>query len=577
MKTTKTKNKKQSFLEGAMTLMIAMALVKILGAVFKIPLGNMIGASGMGYFQTAYDLYLPVYAVALSGLPIAVCRMVASYMAQGNTRDSRTVLKVAQKTFLVTGIVATVLLLAMAYPYLRVIGAKNNDALLSLIVIAPAMLFCCIMSTYRGYYEGLCNMTPTAVSQVIESLGKVIIGIALVFVVKRMGFDQSVQAAAAIFGIMLGTLFGAIYLKFRYVKGGDGITNQMLLDCKVEPQTQKQILKALLVIAVPVVIGSLASQIAGLVDAVTVQKRLNDMVTAEPKMIEALFPNMWQTFLDDETLTTLEAKYDEVPNYLYGCYKGMAFSIFSLVPTITSVLGVSALPAMTTSYSKNDKEATKTTYESVLKITALVSIPAGLGIVALAGPIMNLLYPLRPTDAAVATDALRILGFAVVFGGITMPMTSLLQAVGKERVPVINMVIGACIKIVINYILVRIPAFNISGAAIGTFACYAYIFISEIILLCKYTKVVPNIMATFIKPLIAGALCGFAAWSGYGLMTRFIGEVLSGRIITVVSIVFAALIYFISIVLLKVLTKNDVLMLPKGEKIAKVLEKLKWI
>ncbi len=577
MKTTKTKNKKQSFLEGAMTLMIAMALVKILGAVFKIPLGNMIGASGMGYFQTAYDLYLPVYAVALSGLPIAVCRMVASYMAQGNTRDSRTVLKVAQRTFLIMGIVGTILLLLLSYPYLRVIGAKNNDALLSLLVIAPAMLFCCIMSTYRGYYEGLCNMTPTAVSQVIESLGKVIIGIALVFVVKKMGFDESVQAAAAIFGIMLGTMFGALYLKLRYVKGGDGITNQMLLDCEVKPQSQRQILKALLVIAVPVVIGSLASQIAGLVDAVTVQKRLNDMVSANPQTVETLFPEMWQSFLNDTSLTTIQAKYDSIPNYLYGCYKGMAFSIFSLIPTVTSVLGVSALPAMTTSYSKNEKDGIKKTYESVLKITALVSIPAGLGIVALAGPIMNLLYPLRPIDAAVATDALRILGFAVVFGGITMPMTSLLQAVGKERVPVINMVIGACIKIVVNYVLVRIPMFNISGAAIGTFACYAYIFISEIILLCKYTKVIPNIMTTFIKPLIAGALCGFSAWSGFGLMTRFVGDALSSRVITVLSIAFAAIIYFVAIVLLKVLTKNDVLMLPKGEKIAKVLEKYKII
>ncbi|MBR4282648.1 MAG: oligosaccharide flippase family protein, partial [Clostridia bacterium] len=310
MKTTKTKNKKQSFLEGAMTLMIAMALVKILGAVFKIPLGNMIGASGMGYFQTAYDLYLPVYAVALSGLPIAVCRMVASYMAQGNVRDSRTVLKVAQKTFLIMGIVGTVLLLLLSYPYLRVIGARNNDALLSLIVIAPAILFCCIISTYRGYYEGLCNMTPTAVSQVIESLGKVIIGIALVFVVKKMGFDESVQAAAAIFGIMLGTMFGALYLKLRYVKGGDGITNQMLLDCEAKAQTQKQILKSLLIIAVPVVIGSLASQIAGLVDAVTVQKRLNDMVSANPQLVETLFPEMWKSFLDDTSLSTVQAKYD---------------------------------------------------------------------------------------------------------------------------------------------------------------------------------------------------------------------------------------------------------------------------
>ncbi len=573
MNTTKNKNKKQSFLEGAMVLMIATILVKLFGAIFKIPLGNLLSLEASGDFSTAYDLYLPVYSIALAGMPIAVCRMVASYVANGRYRDARTVLKVAQKTFLVIGIVGTLFMLAFAYPYLLLCG-KSISKIPVIIAIAPSIFFCCVMSTYRGYYEGLRNMTPTAISQVIEAVGKLFIGLAFAMIVKKMGMGDVYQAAAAILGIMLGTMFGAIYLKIRYVKCGDGITEEMLTTCEETPETQKQILKALMVIAIPVVIGSLASQIAGLIDAVTVQNRLQSFVEASPDKAKALFPEIWAEVSNKGDFAK---QVEGLATSLYGSYKVMAYSIFSLIPTITSVLGVSALPSMTTAYSINDKVESKKTLESVLKISTLVSVPAGFGITAMAGPILHLLYPANPVGANAATDALTILGLAVMFSGITMPMTSLLQAVGKERVPVINMVIGACIKIVINYTLVGIPELNISGAAIGTFACYAYIFISDIILLCKYTKVIPNMMSTFIKPLIAGGLCGLAAWSGYGLLTRYVGDMLSGRIITVVSIVIAALIYFLAIVLLKVLNKNDILMLPKGEKIAKVLEKYRII
>ncbi len=575
MKTTKTKNvnKKQSFLEGAMVLMVATVLVKLFGAIFKIPLGNLLSLEASGDFSTAYDLYLPVYSIALAGMPIAVCRMVASYVANGRYVDARTVLKVAQKTFLIIGIVGTAFMLAFAFPYLAICG-KSLSKIPVIIAISPSIFFCCVMSTYRGYYEGLRNMTPTAISQIIEAIGKLFIGLALALVVKKMGMSDVYQAAAAIFGIMLGTMFGALYLKLRYVKSGDGITEEMLVTCEQKGETQKEIFKALMVIAIPVVIGSLASQIAGLIDAVTVQNRLQSFVETSPEKAQILFPEIWK---EVSVKSNFQAQVEGLATSLYGSYKVMAFSIFSLILTITSVLGVSALPSMTTAYSRNDKEESKKTFESVLKIAALVSIPAGFGIASLAGPILHLLYPANPVGADVATNALTILGLAVMFSGITMPMTSLLQAVGKERVPVINMVIGACIKIVINYTLVGIPELNISGAAIGTFACYAYIFISEIILLCKYTKVIPAIMPTFIKPLIAGGLCGLAAWSGYGLMTKFLSDGVSGRIITVVAIAFAALIYFISIILLKVLTKSDVLMLPKGEKIAKVLEKYKII
>lgn len=569
---SRNRNKKQSFIEGAAVLVMATAIVKLLGAVFKIPLGNLIGELGMGYFQTAYDLYLPVYSIALAGMPIAVCRMVASYVAKEQYHDARAVLKIAKRVFLAIGVGGTLLLLAAAYPYLLFIGG-NQGALLGIVVIAPCILFCCIMSTYRGYYEGLCNMTPTAVSQVIEAVGKVIIGLGLAFLVAYLGYGPAYQSAAAIFGIMLGTAFGALYLRLRLHFSGDGITPEMMVKCVGQQESDKRIFKALIAIAVPVIIGSLASQIAGLIDVTTVQRRLSDAVQQNPEFFQTTFPKMWAELEAKPEITNNQELLQAIPTYLYGCYKGFAFSIYSLLPTITSVVGVSALPVITTAFFSGNKKETKTTMESVIRVTSLLCVPAGFGIAAIADGILNLLYPTKPIGAAISAAPLTILGFAVIFGGLSMPLTNLLQAIGKERIPVINMLIGACIKIGLNFWLVGLEEVNVVGAAISTLACYLFIVVADFYFLVKYSGVTINFFTSFFKPLFAGALCGLSAWACFGLISR----VASGTIATVGSIGIAAIVYLVAVLLLRIITKNDLLMVPKGEKIAKVLEKLGWI
>jgi stage V sporulation protein B len=305
----------------------------------------------------------------------------------------------------------------------------------------------------------------------------------------------------------------------------------------------------------------------------TVQRQLSNIVYEDPTFFQNNFGAMWQELSADPDVNSYEALLAAIPTYLYGCYKGFAFTIYSLVPTITSVIGVSALPAMTTAFTSGDKVRTRATLESALRITSLITLPAGFGIAAVSQGVLNLLYSEQPVSAAIAARPLTVLGFAVIFGGLAMPMTNLLQAIGKERIPVINMLIGAIIKIVLNYFLVGTQQVNIVGAAFSTLACYAFICVSDYIFLAKYTGVRPNMMATFVKPAIAAALCGLSAWAAYGLLGRVTSDTLS----TLLSIGIAAVVYLIAVLLLRIITKNDVFMLPKGEKIAKVLEKFHWI
>lgn len=564
----KTTQKGQSFLYATLILGISTALVKVMGALFRIPLNRLIGTIGMGYFSTAYDIFIPIYSLAMAGLPIAVSRIVAQFIAEKRYGDAKKALSVVQKAFLVTGLVGFVAMFGLAY--FIVIVAKNPNALPATLIIAPSVLFCCVMSAYRGYYEGLRNMYPTAVSSVIEAGGKLFLGYGFAWAVMRFmpGDSQTVlsyAAAGAMLGITVGTMLGTLYLFIRHKRTGDGITAEQL--SLAQPDTpNKTILKTLILFAIPVAIGSLVNNVASLIDVVMVQRQLHNAIEVAPD----LFRQQYGQYLYDIDGNVLPIS--EVPNFLYGSYKGQAYTIFHLVPTISSVIGISALPVLTMAWTEQDKPAIKANLESMLKVISMIAFPAGIGMAVLAPQITRFLY--GTADSVIAADQLRILGIAACFAGLTTPLTNLLQAINRPKVPVINIAVGAVIKIVVNYILVGMPEINILGASIGTLACYGYIAIADIFCLIKYSRVVPSIFVTFLKPLLAALICGGAASASVWLFGKI--SFLAGHdsLVTIGALGVAVLAYLVAIAVLKCFNREDVLSLPKGEKLARIFLKL---
>ena len=560
--TSEKKRKAQSFEYGAVILLISTSLVKVIGAVFKIPLSNLIGDLGFGYFSSAYDLFTPIYSLAMAGLPIAVSRVVAENMTAGRYRDVRQTLSLARKAFFVTGFVGLALMLALIYPFVHITD-PTGDTIYSLFAIAPSLLFCCVMSTYRGYFEGLRNMYPTAASDIIEALGKLVLGYGFAYIAVKLTGNVAYAAAAAMLGITVGAMLAALYLRLRYNIKGDLITKQEL-EASPQPIAPRTAMKALIVIAIPVVLSSLANNIASLVDVSMVKWQLGHLI----KDHSATLREMYAASIADYDATALSALTDKgIPTFLYGI-RGKAFTIYNLIPTITSVLGVSALPVLASSWVLKDKIKIKRNIDSMLKMTALIAMPAGAGFVALGGQIMGLLYK-STASVEIGAPMMRIFGFAAVFAGLSIPMTSMLQAIDKQIVPVKNIAIGAVIKIVVNYILVGIPSVNIKGAPIGTLACYLFIFIANLWALIKYTGVVPSIIKVFIKPLFAAVLCGVSAF-----LASLLGD---SRIITLIAILTAAIVYFISLVAVNAFEADDVLSLPKGKALLKFCEKHKII
>ena len=557
---SKKEQKQQSFMYATLIMAVSTIIVKILGLVFRIPITNLLGTVNMGYYSTAYEVYLPIYSIAMAGLPVAVSRMVAQYVSENRYNDVKSVFKVAKRFFVVTGLVGFILMFGIGY--IVTVVTKNPEALPSMFVIAPCLIFCCIMSTYRGYYEGLRNMFPTAISSLIEAICKLVLGYGFAWMVMSFydGANKGAYAAAAaILGITVGTAIAAFYVFIRHKTIGDSISDVMYETAPNGVDT-KEVFKALVAISIPVVLGSMATQISGLIDVTMVQYQLNADVAENLNY----FKSQYGYYLSAENVAD-----SKIHTFLYSTYRNYAYTFFNLVPTITAAVGVSALPVLTMAWTNNDKAAVKSNLESMLKVITLIAFPAGLGLIALAPQILGMLY--KSASVEVAAPLLRVLGIAACFAGMTTPMTNLLQAIGKPTIPVKNIAVGAVIKVVVNYILVGIPSINIMGAPIGTVCCYLYIAIADLFCIVKYSRVVPSIFITIIKPLAAAAVCAVAAYfSQMGLSILLDGS----RLATIGALVVAVFAYIIAVSLLKCITREDIASLPKGEKLADICAKL---
>ena len=583
--------KGQSMLNGALILVMATLIVKVIGAIYKIPLTALIGEVGRGYFSSAYEIYTPIYAISMAGLPVAVSKMVSESVTLGNYRDARMIFRVAKRLFLIVGIVGTLLLILIAFPYVKL--GQCEDNLWSILMISPSIFFCCMMSTYRGYYEGLRNMTPTAVSQVIEALGKLILGLTFAKITMSYGLNRfnsgetvfgklcatqeealsaiyPYAAAAAVLSITIGTIAALGFMVLRKKIAGDTITRTMLVNSP-RPQASNDIAKALITIAIPMVISALITNITNLIDNFTIRTRLASAVAENIDYFKSAFAASLQGS------GTLDK---DIGTYLYGCYFS-ALDFKNLVTSITMSLGVSAIPALAAARALKNKQEVTSTINSVIRICMLVAAPAGLGIAALAEPIMTLLYGGTTAEnlIPISSPIVMIYGIGTFVMALSTPLTNVLQAMGRADIPAKVVAIGAIIKVICNFIFVGIPELNIYGATIGTLVCYTVIVTLNLYFTMKVSKCKINFVSTFGKPAISAVVCALSAYATHAVFSNILtfGDASSrlngANFSTLLGVAVAVVVYVVMLLIVKGISKDDLLMLPKGKKIAKALEK----
>ena len=554
----------QSFLKGTMILTASVIIVKVIGAVFKIPLNIILGGVGAGYFSAAYELYSPLETLATAGFPIAISKLVSENMARGRYRDVRLIHRISIPLFFTTGTVCFIAMIAGSFLYVNVSQAPGT--LYSALALSPTVLFVCLMSIYRGYYQGLKNMIPTAISEVIEALCKLIIGLSASYVVVKLFKNENVSyaAAAAIMGVTSGAAVGFIYLMFRFKKHGDGITKQQLRNAPKSIGAKKTMIR-LMKIALPVGLGALVMSVAGLIDSTLIQRRINDIMHTNPQALLNMYKGNIPTYAVAE---------NKVNSYLYGCF-GYVTTITMIIPSLTQVFGISALPSVTSAWANGSVRQLKKSIDSVLRLTTMVTIPSGLMLAVMGDSIIRFMYENEKTykETNIASNIIMIMGLAAIFTSMSTPICSMLQAVGRADLPVKLLSIGVVIKILLNYVLVGIPEINIQGAGTGTLCCYIFVTAAALYFLFKETRIVPNLVTIFLKPLLASIVMCILGKLSEKLLMPF----LPFRISIVISLFVAAVIYVVMLFLLRSIKKSDILMLPKGEKIARVLEKYNFM
>lgn len=534
--------KKDSFLKGALILGAAGVIVKILGAFFRIPLANLIGAEGMSYYQSVYPIYTLFLTIATAGFPTAVAKLVSEKVAVGDYKGANKVFKVSHTVLFVTGIIAFGILFFGA-EYIVTVIIKNPEALYSMKAIAPALLFVPAMSAYRGYFQGRREMSKYAVSQIIEQVFRVILGLSLAYFLMKTYTDKGVVygAAGAMFGATIGSVASITFLMIIYLANSRQRKLEMKASKNFRDERLSTIIKKLLVIAIPIIIGASVMPLVNLVDSVIVQRRLQ----------EAGF-------------TVLQAK------SMFGQLTGMALTIINLPSVITTAMSLSLVPSIAEAYAIGNKAKARKDTKSAIKVTLLIVLPAAFGIASLATPIMQLLYPKEPASIGLI---LLTLTPCVVFLGLMQTLTGILQGMGKPMIPVIALAVGMVFKVVISYTLTGIYDINVIGSALGTVVAY---FIAAMINLI-YVKKAMNIKFSkkefFIKPLITVTTMFVVVKLSYGLVSKLLGN----NIATLISIVIGGIVYVIVLLGLGGIRKEEILTMPKGEKIYKILKKLNFI
>ena len=485
--------KKQGFLKGSLILMLSAVAAKIFGAVFKIPLTNMLGGVGMGYFSCAYSLFMPVYALIVTGISSAAARMTAASAALGMYANCRRIRHTGLVIFAAAGVPASLMMIVMAKPF-SLFSAGSTEAAPAIAMIAPAVFFGCITAVERGYYEGMGNMCPTAFSQAVEGAVKVFAGLWLCGYVMQhsdvfMGYfpwvsdPRALAAAAGILGVTASSAVSAVYFGVLRLFGSRTENGSTYVD------SRRNIAKQLVRDALPIGMSAVVTNLTAIIDMWTIIGCLR-RTGAYSGAFEGVSAG-------------------EVPQFVYGSFAGIALTVFNLVPSVTNMLGQGALTSAAAAKESRNKDRLRRSTEQVLMTALIIAVPAAVGLGLLAPDVLHLLYPRQSDEVRVCTRALRLLMPGMVCLCASFPVFSMLQGIGRPDAPLKIMIAGAVLKLAGN--LALIPLMGLDGAALSTSLCYAAVLV---LALRRYLAAAGIKLETapFMKVLYAGAMCGGAAY-----------------------------------------------------------------
>ena len=587
--------KPNTFFGGAAILAMGILVVKVIGLFYKIPLVNIIGSEGSADFNNAYNIYSVLLTISTAGLPVAVSKMVSEANALGRQNQVHKVFRLSLAAFLTLGVVS---FLIMYFGSEQLAGMMHDSlAAAGIRALAPAVICVGCLSAFRGYAQGHGNMTPTAVSQILEALCKLVIGLGLAYWLVRAGQPSHVAAAGAITGVTVGTILALAYMIFNFVS----TRMREEKDTQDAPDSARRILSTLMKIAIPITISSSMVGIVTVIDSALVQGQIQKVLISDPdswalyQQVVDFAPleaarDAWQQAVSSgaaaeavsQLYGALELAAENISRSLYGNYSG-ALTIYNLPLSLMAAITASVIAAVSAALARRDRRGAARITGSALRITALLAFPMGVGLFVLGTPIIRLIFP--ELDASVAGPLLSTLGIASIFVCLMLVCNSVLQAHGFINLPVVIMALGGVVKIVTNYNLVAVPTIGISGAPVGNVLCFGLCMVLDLVVIARVIHGRPDYLPLLAKPAAAAGVMGLGAWAVYGLLSKLLsyeevtqaGETIqtlgkTGNGIAVMgAILIAVIIYAVLVVALRAISREDLSLMPKGDKIAKIL------
>ena len=530
----------RTFFSGVLLLTLSTISVKAIGLFYKIPMLSYLGAEGMGYFNSAYEIYALFCVIATAGLPVALSVLISAAMANREEERAERIYRLALRIFLGIGILGSMLMVLLARRFCGWI--KNENAYLCMLSISPTVFLICLASALRGYFQGHQRMLPTALSQLLEAIGKLSFGLLLARWALAKGYDTPSVAAFAGLGLTLGEVLSVLYLlleKLRFQEKRGRVDRG-----ERSKSADRYVLRDLARLSLPMTLGASLVSLTKLIDMTMILRRLQSIGYSEALANEA-----------------------------YGSYTTLVLSLYGLLPSLINSVSIPLVPILSAAISSGDLPRQQQMVKLSYRLTAFFAIPASLGLSAFAGPVLSLLFGKDPTSVSLAAPLLSYLGASVFLSCMITATNSVLHAYREVNKPILSMVLGSAVKIVTAYLFIGNPTFALAGAPISTFFCN----LAVVLLNWRFSAGLcqtPSVFRLFGRPLLASALSVGAAYGIFRLLSQQMGE---GGIITLAALGLAVLLYIFLSCLLGALTREDVLLLPGGERIAQILCRLRLL
>ncbi len=533
------------FIRGAAILAVAGIGVRFIGALMKIWLVRIIGDEGIGLYQMAYPIYSTLLAISTAGIPVAISKLVAENITINDYRGAMRVFRIALLILTLTGLAITLLLILTAGSIVEA-ADMDNRSVYAIIAIAPAIFFVTVMSALRGFFQGQQYMIPTASSQVIEQVGRAVVSLLLAAALFPRGVQYA--AAGAAFGTAAGGFLGLLLLLPVYYLRRPAFMKRVRAQRKSEVRPAGQIVRNIFSLAVPITFGSLIMPLLTLIDQLIVPGRL--------RAIGYLYPEA---------------------TALYGQLTGMAGSVVYFPNVVTLALSMSLVPAISEAAVLRNRALIRNRASVSIKLTALFSIPAAVGLYLLAAPVIALLFGQENAEAGYA---LAYMSWSVIPLGLYVSTTGILQGLGKTITPVVNMALGGVVKAILAWYLTAVPSMHIGGAALATVIGTGVAAVLNLWAVAGQTGWRFRIGELVITPGLSVTAMSAAVSLSYRFLARFLEPAYSlsmaNGVATLAAILLGVLVYGAALLLTGSLTREELELVPRiGPRLAKLAERWK--